>query len=73
MGSCAAAGLRYVKVGSAGMSCKDHVAGAVGDAIVGIGGKVIKELEYVFVCVVGGGGLLLGELAEGYQEFVVDG
>ena len=36
------------------MSCKDNVAGAVGDAIVGIGGKVIKELEHVSVCVVGG-------------------
>ena len=36
------------------MSCKYHVAGAVGDVIIGIGGKVIKELEYVSVCVVGG-------------------
>ena len=53
MGSCAAAGLRYVKVGSVGVSCKDHVSGAVGDAIVGIGGKVIKELEHVSVCVIG--------------------
>ena len=36
------------------MSCKYHVAGAVGDSIVGIGGKVIKELEHVSVFVVGG-------------------
>ena len=54
MVSCAAAGLLYVEVGSVGMSCKDHVAGVVGDAIVRIGGKVIKELEHVSVCVVGG-------------------
>ena len=73
MGSCAAAGLGYVEVGGVGVSCKDHVAGTVGDAIVGIGGEVSKELEHVSVCVIGGGGLLLGELAEGYQEFVVDG
>ena len=36
------------------MCCKDHVAGAVGDAIVWIGEKVIKELEHVSICVVGG-------------------
>ena len=36
------------------MSCKDHVAGAVGDAIVRIDGKVIKESEHVSVCAVGG-------------------
>ena len=29
------------------MACKYHVAGAVGDAVVGISGKVIKELEHV--------------------------
>ena len=72
MGSCVAAGLGYVEVGGVGVSCKDHVTGAVGDAIVGIGGEVIKELEHVSVCVVGGGGLLLGELSEGSHEFVVD-
>ena len=44
MGSCAAAGLRYVEVGDVGVSCKDRVTGAVGDAIVRIGGEVIKEL-----------------------------
>ena len=73
MGSCAAAGLEYVEVGGVGVSCKDHVAGKVGDAIVGIGGKASKELEHVSICVICGGGLLLGKLAEGYQEFFVDG
>ena len=42
MGSCAAAGLGCIEVGGVGVSCKDHVAGAVGDAIVGICGEVIK-------------------------------
>ena len=32
MGSCMAVGLRYFEVGGVGVSCKDHVAGAVGDA-----------------------------------------
>ena len=36
------------------MSCKYHVAGAVVDSIFGMGGKLIKELEHVSVCVVGG-------------------
>ena len=64
MGSYAAVGLGYVEVGGAGVSFKDHVSGAVGDSIVRIGGEVIKELEHVSVCVIGGGGLLLGDIAE---------
>ena len=36
------------------MSCKGHVAGAVGDAIVAIGDTVIYELEHLSVCVVSG-------------------
>ena len=36
------------------MSCKDHVDGAVCDAIAGIGEELIKELEHVSVCVFGG-------------------
>ena len=54
MGSCAAAGLGYIAVGGVGMSCKDHGAGVVGYAITGIGGEVIKELEHVSVCFIGG-------------------
>ena len=54
MGYCATVGLGYVEVGNVSVSCEDHVAGAVGDAIVGICGEVIKELEHVSVCVVGG-------------------
>ena len=54
MAACAATGFGYVEVGSVCMSCKYHVAGAVGDAVVGIGDKSIKELDYVPVCVVGG-------------------
>ena len=72
MGSGAASGLVYVGVGGIGMSCKDHFTCTVGDAIVGVGGEVIKELEHVYVCVIGGRGLLLGRIAEGYQEFVVN-
>ena len=54
MVACAAAGFAYVEVGSVSVSCKYHDSGAVGDAVVGICGKVIKELEHVSVCVIGG-------------------
>ena len=48
------------------MYFKDHVAGTVGDAIVGMGRKVIKELEHVSIFVFSGLGLLLDDLADGY-------
>ena len=54
------------------MAGKDHVAGPVGDAAVGVGSEVVEELEHVNVGFLCGRGLLLGKIAEGYQEFVVD-
>ena len=54
MGVYTAAGIYYVEVGSVVLYCKYCVAGAGGDAVVGVGGKVIKELEHVPVFVVGG-------------------
>ena len=41
MVACAAAGFAYVEVDSVGVACKYHIAGMVGDAAVGISGKVI--------------------------------
>ena len=54
MGACAAAGFPYVELGSVGGVCKYHVADAVSDAVFGISGKVIKKLDHVHVCVLGG-------------------
>ena len=54
------------------MAGEDHVAGPVGDTVVGVGSEVVKELEHIDVGFLCGRGLLLGEIAEGYQEFVVD-
>ena len=54
VGAWAAAGFSYVEVGSVSVAYKCHVVGAVGDAVVGISGKVIKELEHVPVCAFGG-------------------
>ena len=46
MGACAATGFGYVEVGSVCMSCKYRVAGAVGDAVVGIGHKSIRSSHF---------------------------
>ena len=54
MGGYAAAVFGYVEVGSFGVSCKYRVPDAVVDAVVGIGGKAIKELEHDPVCVFSG-------------------
>ena len=53
------------------MCCKDHVAGAVGDAVVGICGTVIKKMTDVWVGGFCGGGLLGAYFAEGMKKFVV--
>ena len=39
---------------------------------MGVGSEVVEEFEHVNVSFFCGRGLLLGEIAEGYQEFVVD-
>ena len=65
MGSCTAARFAYVELGNIRVSCKYHVACSVGDTVVGISGKVIKDLEHVRVSFLGGLVLLLGKLTEG--------
>ena len=42
------------------------------DAVVGVSGNVIQELEYSSVGVFGVGGLLLANLVESYEEIVVN-
>ena len=54
MVACEAAGFTYIEVGSVGVACKYHTAVVVGDAVVGINVKVIKELDHVPVYVFGG-------------------
>ena len=67
-----AVGFADVEVGGVGVAGAYHVAGPVGDAVVGVGGQAVKELEHVDVGGLCGRGLLLGEAAEGHKEFVVD-
>ena len=51
MGACAADDSSYIEFCSVGVACKYNVAGAVGDAVVGISVKLIKELDHFRVCV----------------------
>ena len=55
------------------MGSKDHVAGTMGDAVVGVGRALVNELVEA-----GGGGfsvrgLLRDDLSDVMQEFVIDG
>jgi len=52
---------------------EDHVAGAEGDAVVGVGGDVVQELVDGGIGCFGGGGLFGADRAEGDEELVVDG
>ena len=40
-----------------GVSCEDHGAGSVEDAVVGVGGEIVKELTEVGIGELGGSGL----------------
>ena len=55
------------------MGSKDHVAGSVGDAIVGVGRNVVQKLVDGGVCGLGGGGLFGADGGEGDEELVVHG
>ena len=73
VGASAAARFADVEVRGVCVAAKDHAAGTVRDAIVGICSEVIEELEHVSVGILCGRGLLLVELAQGDEELVVDG
>ena len=49
VGAGAAAGFTDVEIRGVGVAGKDHVAGAVGDAVVGVCYDVVQELEHVNV------------------------
>ena len=72
VGARAATGFADVEVGGVGVDAEYHIAGPVGDVVVGVGGKVVEKFEHVDVGGLCERSLLLGELAEGYKDFVVD-
>ena len=67
MGSRAAAGLSKVELSCIGMDGQDHTTGTVSDAVVGIGGNIVKDLVDGVVGGSHGGVLLLDKFAENYQ------
>ena len=72
MGTSAAAPLGLVEVPGIGVDGKQHAAGAVCDAVVGVGGDVVQELVDGGASGLGGGSLLGADGAEGDKEFVVN-
>ena len=55
------------------MGREDHVAGSVGDAIVGVGGTVVQELVDFVVGAAGGRRLFGVDVTESMEEIVVYG
>ena len=60
-----------VKIRSVGLGGEDHGAGLVEDAVVGVGGEVVKELTEIGLGELGGCVLCGSKVAEGEEELVV--
>ena len=73
MGASAAAGFGFVEEAGVGVASKQHVAGAVSDAVVGVGGDIVKELVNGRVGGFSGRCLLGADGAEDHKELIVDG
>jgi len=71
VGASSAASVAGVEVGGVGVCCEDHAAGAVEDAVVGIGGAVVEEMIEAGVGGCCGCSLLCAKFAEGMEKFVV--
>ena len=54
------------------MAGEDHVAGPIGDAVIGVCGDVIKKVGYGLLGVFSCSCLLAVDVAEGDKDFVVD-
>ena len=72
MSASSAARVAFIIETSIGMCSKHHVASSVPDAIMGIGGDVIKELMDGSRGGFSGSGLLTTDGAESNKKFVVD-
>ena len=60
-----------VDICGVGVGEEDHGAGSVEDAVVGVGGEVVKELTEVGLDELSGCGLCGSKVAEGEEELVV--
>ena len=59
------------KIRSVGVGGEDHGAGLVEDAVFGVGGEVVKELNEVGLGELGGCGLCGSKVSEGDEELFV--
>ena len=73
MGTSAAAGFKFIEETSVGVASKQHVTGAVSNAVVGVGGDVVEELVNGRAGGFSGRSLLGVYGAEGNEELIVDG
>ena len=71
VGASPAAGFAGIEVGGIGVGREDHVAGSVGDAIVGVGGTVVQELVDFVIGAAFGRRLFGADVTESMEEFVV--
>ena len=71
MSAGATASTGNIKIHSAGVGGEDHGAGSVEDAVIRVGGEVVKELTEVGLGELGGCGLCGSKVAEGDKELVV--
>ena len=71
MSAGATASTGNVKIRGIGVGREDHGAGSVEDAVVRVGGEVVKELTEVGLGEIGGCGLCGSTFAEGDEELVV--
>ena len=72
MGAGAAVGTSFIEESGVGVAGKDHVAGAIHDAAVGVGGNLVEKLVDCSSIVFGGGRLSCADGTDCYNNFVVD-
>ena len=71
MSASATASTGDVKIRGVGVGGEDHGAGSVEDAVVEVGGELVKELTEVGLGELGGCGLCGSKVAEGDEDLVV--
>ena len=71
MSAGAVAGTSFIGESIVGVAGKDHVTGAISDAVIGVGGKVVKKLVDFSGSVFSGGRLFGADDTECNEEFVV--
>ena len=72
VGTDAATCLAEIEVCCVCMSAKDNITGSINNAVLGIGGDIIKQLCDGMVCAFCGGCLLRADFIKYHKDFFVD-